>query len=88
MYENLENMQVTLDIPNPRAWQALQPLVQYLAIKVIDFKGFEINSDKVTTKDDKMKLMQEAEHDALFQADIQSIADDFKFIDQENIEII
>ncbi len=92
MYENLENMQVTLDIPNPKAWQALQPLVQYLAIKVVDFKGFEINSDKVTTKNntltDKMKLMQEAEHDALFQADIQSIADDFKFIDQENIEII
>jgi hypothetical protein len=43
-------MQVTLDIPNPKAWQALQPLVQYLAIKVVDFKGFEIKPDNATIK--------------------------------------
>ncbi len=82
-------MQVTLDIPNPKAWQALQPLVQYLAIKVVDFKGFEINADdaeiKKNTPNDKMKLMQEAQHDLLFHADIQVITDDFKFIDQETI---
>ena len=32
-------MQVTLDIPNQNAWQALQPLMQYLNIEVIDFKN-------------------------------------------------
>jgi hypothetical protein len=85
-------MQVTLDIPNPKAWQALQPLVQYLAIKVVDFKGFEIKPDNATIKkntlNEKMKLMQQAQHDALFHADIQAVTDDFKFIDQETVEII
>ena len=81
-------MQVTLDIPNPKAWQALQPLVQYLAIRVVDFKGFDINTDKLTadkSRATKMELMQSAKMDVQFQADIQDIAADFEFIDQENI---
>ncbi len=82
-------MQVTLDIPNPKAWQALQPLVQYLAIKVVNFQDVDVKLQQLGTENnqlgDKMALMKEAQTDMLFQADVQAISADFVFIDQENI---
>ena len=77
-------MQVTLNIPNQNAWLALQPLIQYLHIDIIESKkGETIAEDKVLSK---IELMQKAACDPLFLADIEEITEDFKFADLENIQ--
>lgn len=73
-------MQVTLNIPNQNAWLALQPLMQYLHIDIIESKKGE---NKVLSK---IELMQKAACDPLFLADIEEITEDFKFADLENIQ--
>lgn len=76
-------MQVTLNIPNQNAWQALQPLMQFLHIEVIDAPN---HADLLINKSNKSKLelMQAAVNDPLFNADITEINSDFTHIDKEN----
>jgi hypothetical protein len=82
-------MQVTLNIPNPKAWEALQPLIQYLRISVVELGKKNISEtilEKTQTNDSlisKIELMQKAKNDTLFQSDIQEIENDFIFIDHE-----
>jgi hypothetical protein len=48
-------MQVTLNIPNQSAWKALQPLMQYLRIEIIEFKE---NSKKKDEKPSALKFIK------------------------------
>ncbi|MEY4903427.1 MAG: hypothetical protein RLZZ292_1242 [Bacteroidota bacterium] len=46
-------MQVTLDIPNQNAWQALQPLIQYLHINIVEV------AKPAIIENDPMALLQQ-----------------------------
>ncbi len=55
----LLRMQVLLDIPNQSAWQALQPLIQYLHIGVIETKiekNKHLSFMKKRTKNEQLAL--------------------------------
>jgi len=71
--------QVILESNNLLDMQLLLSLAERLNIKVVSV------SDTFSNEENKLDLIREAANDPLFLEDMDSIMDDFKHVDSENI---